>query len=62
MPQGPAVARATAATHHADTLQPLLQLLLGLPRPLHGLQAVDELRRELLGLHTDFLWHSVRAL
>lgn len=61
-PQGPAVTRATAATHHADALQPLLQLLLGLPRPLHSLQAVDELCRELLGLHADFLWHSVRAL
>lgn len=49
-------------THHPHALQPLLQLLLRLPRPLDGLQAVDELCGELLGLHADFLWHSVGAL
>ena len=54
--------RMCSETHQPDSLQPLLESLLGLPLPQNGLQSANEIRCKPLGLHVDVLWHAVRAL
>lgn len=49
-------------TYQPHPLEPLLQLLLGLPLPQHALQFADQLRGEPLRLHVDVLWNAVCAL
>lgn len=40
----------------------LLQLLLRHPLPQHTLQPADQLRRKLIRVDVDVLWHPLRAL
>lgn len=50
------------STHQSNPLEPLLQFFLRLTFPQHPLQPADQLRRKLLRLNVNILWHPVCAL